>query len=119
MEIKQVGNAMVGSNAIAEDFTHTRNTFNNSTVFSSFSFVLHFVFRKVCQRAAVHVCLFLPSSSYSLRVARGQANNLGDVHPADGGGASLALIEAQEAALQRAPPAGHLWKWNMYVYCQI
>lgn len=57
---------------------------------------------------AVNVRLFLPGCSHSLRAASGQANNLGDVHPADGGGAPLALIEAQEAALQRAPPAGHL-----------
>lgn len=77
------------------------------------------MFGKVRQRAAVDVCSFVPSSSHSLRVASGQANNLGDVHPADGGGAPLAVVEAQEAALQRAPTAGHLWKKNyVYRYCK-
>lgn len=103
---------MVGSGAIAEDLKSILNSFDILLkVFKQLSLLFCILFfGKVCLQAAVDVRLFLPNSGHSLRAASGQANNLGDVHPADGGGAPLALIEAQEAALQRAPTTGHLWK---------
>ena len=71
----------------------------------------------VCGVCVCSMCLFLPGSSHGLGVADSQADHRGDVHPPDGRRAPLALVVAQEAALQGAPAASHVW--NTYTWSLI
>lgn len=103
---------MVGSNTFAEDFESIFNSFDILLeVFKQLNCFINLLplrYILILVKFVIDVHVFLPNSSHSLRVTGGQANNLGDVHPADGSSAPLVLVEAQESTLQRAPTAGHL-----------
>lgn len=61
----------------------------------------------------------IPGSNNGLGVADSQADHLVDLHSSQGGGAPLALVETQRAALQSAPAAGHICSRQIKAACLV